>query len=208
MPDSKLSVVDNGVVIPATPSLPPVGPPWAVISISRFDVSKNSAFLIEIIQELFVRKRLGEFVFHVVGDGPDREKLVALAGDLGFSEILFCPGATLVPHDMFAGALCYLSTSKWEGLPLAVLEAMAHGLPVVATDVVGNRDVVFNGQTGFLYPEGDAESAVASLICLSEDAERRYAMGQRARAFVTEAHNVQRMAERTYQILRDACRDF
>lgn len=207
MPDSKLSVVENGVVIPATSSLPPVGPPWTVISISRFDLSKNSMFLLKILQELFEKERLHEFVFHVVGEGPDREKLLALAGDSGFSERIFCPGATLAPHATFAGALCYLSTSKWEGLPLAVLEAMAHGLPVVATDVVGNRDLVFSGQTGFLYPEGDAKSAVSSLIWLSENPEQREAIGQHARNFVTEAHDVQRMGERTFQILRDVCRN-
>lgn len=207
MPDSKLSVVDNGVMIPAKPSLSPVGPPWAVISFSRFDIQKNSIFLLDILQELLAQRRLHEFVFHVVGEGPGREKLIALAGDSGFSERIFCPGATLAPHDSFAGALCYLSTSKWEGLPLAVLEAMAHGLPVVATDVVGNRDVVFSGQTGFLYPDGDAKSAASSLIWLSENPERRTGIGQRARNFVTEAHDVQRMAERTFQILREVCRD-
>lgn len=207
MPDSKLSVVENGVVIPAAPSLPPVGPPWAVISFTRFDIQKNSIFLLEILQELLAQGRLHEFVFHVVGEGPDRERLIALAGDLGFSERIFCPGATLAPHGTFAGALCYLSTSKWEGLPLAVLEAMAHGLPVVATDVVGNRDVVSNGQTGFLYPEGDAKSAASSLIWLSENPEQRAAIGQHGRNFVAEAHSVQRMAAQTFQILREVCRN-
>jgi len=207
MPDSKLAVVDNGVVIPICETLPPVGPPWTVISFSRFDIQKNSMFVAEIAQELQVQGRLDEFVFHVVGDGTDREKLLALASESGFSENIFCPGSTLARHDMFAGALCYLSTSKWEGLPLAVLEAMAHGLPVVATDVVGNRDAVSSGKTGFLYPEGDAKSAAASLLFLSEDVELRTSIGKRARKFVSEEHDVQRMAERTFQILRDVYRN-
>jgi len=207
MPESKLDVVDNGVVIPISEALPAVGPPWAVISFSRFDIQKNSMVIVEIAQELRAQGRLDEFVFHVVGDGPDREKLLALASESGFSEKIFCPGATLAPHDTFAGALCYLSTSKWEGLPLAVLEAMAHGLPVVATDVVGNRDAVSSGETGFLYPEGDPKSAASSLIFLSENAERRTAIGKCARKFVVEAHDVQRMAERTFQILRDVHRN-
>jgi glycosyltransferase involved in cell wall biosynthesis len=206
VPEPKISVINNGVVIPEECVTPAYGPPWPVISFSRFDFSKNSIFLKNIVQELWKIGRLDDFVFYVIGDGKDRDALIDFAFKNDFSRIIICPGQSSSPHDAFEGALCYLSTSRWEGLPLSVLEAMAHGLPVVATDVVGNRDAVIDGQSGLLYPEGEECRAVKALLEIADaPVERRIAMGKFGRKLVVETHDVRKMASNTFQVLRESC---
>ena len=169
---------------------------------SRFDYQKNSEFLIDILESLRRLGRLDDFRIVAVGDGAGRIGLETLARERGLADFLHCPGASPEPHVFFAGALCGLSTSRWEGMPLAVLEAMAHGLPAVATDVVGNRDAVRHGETGFLYPEGEAEAAAAALCRLADEPDLRRNMGERAGGYVRRRHDARKMADRTLELLR------
>lgn len=203
IPEHKISIINNGVVIPKECASPALSPPWPIISFSRFDFQKNSLFILNIVQHLRRIGRLGDFIFYVVGDGNDRDILKDLANKEDFTRVIICPGHSSCPHEAFEGALCYLSTSRWEGLPLSVLEAMAHALPVVATDVVGNRDAVIDGQSGLLYPEGDGYLAAKALLYIADASiERRVAMGKYGRKVVVENHDVRKMADSTYSILR------
>ncbi|MDR2726961.1 MAG: glycosyltransferase, partial [Deltaproteobacteria bacterium] len=204
MPAAKLRLVVNGVGIPATAAGEPAGPPFRVISMSRFTYQKHSEFLVEIAQALRQRGRLGDFRFILVGDGPGRSGLMADAEARGLAGSLECPGASLEPHTFFAGAFCYLSTSRWEGMSLGVLEALAHGLPAVVTDVVGNRDAVSDNETGFLYPEGDADAAASALCRLADDPDLRRTLGARAREHARQRHDARKMAADTLALLRDA----
>jgi len=145
---------------------------------------------------------LGDFRCIAVGDGPDRADVMAAATTHGLADSLECPGASPDPHSFFAGALCYLSTSRWEGMPLGVLEAMSHGLPAVVTDVAGNRDAVINGKTGFLYPEEDADAAASALCRLADDPGLRRTMGEQAREYTRQHHDVRKMAADILELLR------
>ena len=202
--EKKLCLVENGVVIPKSNTPFASFSPFNVISISRFDYQKNSIFLLDIFKALKKAGRLADFHFIVVGDGPERNKLVNAARSAGFETNLNCVGATENPSIYFTSALCYISTSRWEGMPLAVLEAMAHGVPVVATNVVGNKDVVKNGQNGFLYSEKDEDAAAAALIKLAKNIHLRNYLGAEAQKYTTKYHSVLTMVDRTMNVLRDA----
>lgn len=204
MPASKLRVIENGVAIPKF-SGEVLEPPYRVISISRFDIQKNSEFIIDILSALREQKRLKDFCFVIVGIGPGKTHIENLAQQYGFERNLHCVGATLDPGRYFRGALAYLSTSRWEGMPLAVLEAMAHGLPTVVTDVVGNRDVVENEKTGFLYEEGDAVAAAQSLCQLVDFPDIQKEITKNAHSYVREKHDISTMSSKTYAILENLC---
>jgi glycosyltransferase involved in cell wall biosynthesis len=198
----KLHLIPNGVEIPAAAAADAPGPPFSVISISRFDYQKNSGFLLNIAESLRQRGRLGDFRFLVIGDGQDRTGVMAAVKAGGLSGNVECPGASPEPQAYFAGALCCLSTSRWEGMPLAVLEAMAHAVPAVVTDVVGNRDAVMHNETGVLYPEGDADAAASALCRLADETHLRGTLGKRAREYVRQRHDVRTMAAGTFALLR------
>lgn len=85
-------------------------------------------------------------------------------------------------------------TSSWEGMPIAMLEAMALGLPVVATDVVGNRDLVRPGETG--YVARDVEEFLKALQKLAETPALRRKMGDAARAAVIQEYDQDQLAKR------------
>lgn len=204
MPDAKLRCIPNGVALPDAWEREATGPPWPVVAVSRFDYAKNSEFLVPILEALRRKGRLEDFRFILIGDGPGRQALASLLDAGGLAAAVRFEGARACPHIFFKGALCCLSTSRWEGMPLALLEAMAHGLPAVATDVTGNRDAVLDGENGFLYPEGAADTA-ADIVCrLADEPELRKALAVQARGFVAHRHDVHGMADATYAVLREA----
>jgi len=85
----------------------------------------------------------------------------------------------------------YIQTSRWEGLPVAVIEAMAAGLPVVATNVVGNRDLVVNGENGWLAE--DRDDFIARLLPLIEARAERQRLGEKAKAFARAHYSLDTM---------------
>ena len=85
-------------------------------------------------------------------------------------------------------------------MPLAVLEAMAAGLPVIATDVVGNKDVVDNGKTGVLYNPSRPQEAVAYLTGLANDGQRWQALSCAARDKAQRDYSAERMAKQTAKL--------
>ncbi|MDR3358445.1 MAG: glycosyltransferase family 4 protein [Desulfovibrio sp.] len=211
MPRSKLRLIPNGVVIPDEKRGGrddfTASPPYAVVTFSRFDYQKNSPVLLDVLYALKDIGRLDDFRVTAVGDGSDRQGMLDAAKGTALEDALRCPGASDAPYSFFAGALCYLSTSRWEGMPLSILEAMAHGLPVIASDVVGNRDVVRDGETGLVYPEGDVRTAAALLCRLADDHDMCRVMGDNARAYVLRNHPVGKMAAQTFAILQDVSQD-
>jgi glycosyltransferase involved in cell wall biosynthesis len=96
----------------------------------------------------------------------------------------------------------FVLSSVYEGLPYVVLEAMLLELPVVATDVVGNRDTVVDGETGVLVPPQQPKALAAAVLELAHDPERRRAMGRRGAQVVRERHAIAGMVAATQQVYR------
>lgn len=123
-----------------------------VLSISRFDYQKNMQ------ESLNIAKKISKMIFIWVGDGTDRAELENLCLKENINNVFFTGFVNNV-KDYIAASDIVLSTSRWEGLSLGLLEAMSAGLPVVASDVTGNRDAVQHGYNGYLYPLGNIEQA-------------------------------------------------
>lgn len=131
----------------------------------------------------------------VAGDGPQRAASVAAARELGLGDRVRHLGYREDLPELLAAADALVHvTSAWEGLPYAVLEAMASGLPVVATGAGGTPEAVVNGETGYLVPVGDEVALAAALGRLRADPMQARQMGDkgraRQRAFFTESRMV------------------
>ncbi|AKT92198.1 glycosyltransferase [Campylobacter gracilis] len=133
-----------------------------VTTISRFDYAKNMSLAYEIAQNF---KDNSDIVFLWLGDGDDRAKFESMAQKDGVN-IIFTGFTDEVPAYLSATDI-YLSTSRWEGLPYALIEAQSLGIPVVATNVVGNNEVVENGKSGFLFE--NAQQACRDIEILLND---------------------------------------
>ncbi len=159
----------------------------------------------------------------LIGDGPERESLEMFRYECRIEDrVHFLGNRRDVPQLLKIAELLWLP-SAFEGLPNAILEAMATGLPVVATDIPGNRDLVRHGQTGFLVPTGAAaplsmkvNKTVARGLAkftldLLESSELATTLGQNARRIAKTEYSVARMVEshiQLYQRLLMVCSSY
>ena len=138
----------------------------------------------------------------VIGDGPERPRLRALAASLGIEDRVRFPGFILEASRLLPAVDLYVSASRKEGLPLAILEAMACKLPVAATRVPGHVDVVEPGVTGLLVAPDDHQALGRAMGDLLAAPRGRAAMGQAGRRRVEERFSASRMAEETAELYR------
>lgn len=157
-----------------------------VLCVARLVPTKNIALVVEVADQLRDHPALPTFV--VVGNGPESDRLAREIDNRGLAGRVMLGGA-LYGADLRAAydaADVLLSTSDYEGFGLTVVEAMAAGLPVVATAVGGVTDLVVHGETGFLAPRGDAAALAGAVARLIDDAALRVRMATGARARARE----------------------
>jgi glycosyltransferase involved in cell wall biosynthesis len=139
----------------------------------------------------------------IVGAGPLRAQLQKQAEALGLSpSTVEFRGSIADMASVYADADICVLTSDYEGTPNVLLEAMASGLPVVATKVGGVPEILRPGENGFMVEPGDEDGLYAALDRLINDAQLRMRMGQKARAFVEANHALDRLPT-TLQALYD-----
>ncbi|MFC3123605.1 glycosyltransferase family 4 protein [Pseudoroseomonas globiformis] len=142
--------------------------------------------------------------FRIIGDGPLGPALRARVEELGMtSRFSFLGG--LSHHaalSALAGSRCMVLPSLWEGLPMAVIEAMHLGLPVVATDMPGLREMILPGKTGDLVPSGDARAFAASLVSLLADDAGLRTLGDAARRRAADLFSLDAQLDRHLALYR------
>lgn len=199
----KLHIIANGVEIPPRRAAPRrrSGAP-VIIAVTRLERQKNPEQLLEIADQL--RQRLeGNFSLWIVGDGALLQHCRQLATKRGLADIIQFRGAVDDVRSLLRQADVFLSTSHWEGLPLAPLEAMSEGLPCVLSDVAGHRDLPHSEQWGFLFPPQRSEEAAARLQQLLSDSRQCGRIAESAHEFVRNNYNVRIMAQETTQLYED-----
>jgi len=129
----------------------------------------------------------------IVGDGPLRAAVERhIDRNMLRGRVLLAGMRYNVP-DLLAASDVFVLASRWEGLPLTIIEAMMAGLPVVATNVGGVTELVEHGVTGIIVPPGNAEALAMAIRQLLEDADLRRRMGQAGRQHALEKFTVDRM---------------
>ena len=133
----------------------------------------------------------------IVGSGPEEQRLAALAAQLGIADRVLFAGHQRDVYPWLAALDIFVLSSDWEGMSNALLEAMAVGLPVVATATGGTPDVVVDGETGTLVPPGDTPALARAIQSLLLDPELRERMGQAGQRRVVEHFSAAQMVART-----------
>lgn len=165
-------------------------------TVGRIEAQKNPLALIDRLAPFAASGRALRLVW--IGDGSMREELCAQAKQVGVAMPLVVDGWRSDASLRLAGLDVFLLPSRFEGLPLALLEAMHAGLPVVASAADGIKDAVQNGRTGFLC-RSDAEWHDA-LALLLEDQDLRLSLGEAARSLAQERFSAQAMANATIAV--------
>jgi glycosyltransferase involved in cell wall biosynthesis len=172
------------------------------LAVGRFEVAKDYPTMLQAFA--MVRDREPKAVLLLVGRGSLQQETEALVGKLGLGDSVRFLG---VRHDvpmLMSAADAYVMSSAWEGMPMVLLEAAAASLPIVATRVGGNDEVVQEGETGFLVPPGDAEALAKTMIRMMQlSSNQRRAMGARGREHVRKQYGLDRVAERWESLYRE-----
>lgn len=157
-----------------------------------------------------VRQHVPDAVLHIVGGGPLGVELRALADRLGILGSVRFHGHQQTVLPFLQSSQLFVLSSYIEGLSNTLLEAMAVGLPVVATQISGSEDVVRMGENGLLVPPGDAEALAEAIVTILRDPARAAAMGRRSRQLVEQRCGLAHVADnyvRLYtQIVQDGAR--
>lgn len=141
-----------------------------------------------------LRTRMLDFAVIVAGEGPLRPQLEAQVDAEGLADIFYFLGWVDEAAVSLLPALdVFVQPSRWEAMSIVILEAMAAGLPVVATDVGDNKRVIVDKSTGFVVPPSDEREFADKLEILIQDAELRDRMGKEASRVLQESYSEKRM---------------
>ena len=181
-----------------------VDPVFRILFVGRLHKQKNVAMLLRVLADLRERTTTPMHV-DIVGDGPLRKQLAHLAQALGLAPQVvwhrWCGKEQVA--SMYQRASCFVNPSFYEGMPNTVLEAMASGLPVVASDIGGHSELVVSGVTGFLFDLAKPDELRGSLIKLSQSSELRRTLGAAARRAALARHSWVRVAASYVDLLEE-----
>ncbi len=203
--DLRAVVVENFAPLKAGPG--PVahdGPP-VIGSIGRLHRNKGYDVLLK-AAEILKGRGIG-FHLTLAGDGPERAALEALSASLGLGDLVAFPGWMDSPVEVLKTLDLFVLSSRIEPFGLVVIEAMAYGTPVVATDIDGPRDILAGGQLGRLAPKDDPEALAAAIAAALADPAGALAMAKLAQASALERYSLKaggaRLAAALSPLLKD-----
>ena len=165
-----------------------------VVFSGRLDPQKNPDLLLEASALAMAVPGAPRMRVRFLGDGPLASSLEERARALGLEDrVRFLGRVNDVPRHL-AEADIFVLPSLSEGISNALLEALAHGVPAIATDIPGNRDLIEDGRTGILVPSGDAPALSGALLRLAVDRALRQALGRGGRHLVEDRFDLRKVA--------------
>lgn len=201
VPRARITVIANGVDVdrfaapaPDRARLGIAGAAPVIGSVGCLAARKDQGTLLEALARL--RARGVAFEAAIVGDGPDRDRLVAHTHALGLDGAVHFLGERSDVERLLPAMDVFVLSSREEGIPNALLEAMAAGRPAVATAVGGTPEVLADGRTGWLVPPQDPAALAAALAEALEHPDEARRRGDAARADMRERRSIDAMARR------------
>jgi len=212
VPGDRIEQIFNGVDTerfrPAPARTPIAGCPfegddvWLVGTVGRMDPVKDQtnlalAFVRAIQQDSTARRRMR---LVVVGEGPLRTAVEAILEAGGVRDMAWFAGERHDVPEIMRGLDCFVLPSRAEGVSNTLLEAMACGLPVVATRVGANPELVVEGTTGTLVPPGDSGALAAGMLATLANPSAAATRGRAGRARVEQRFSLERMVDRYHEL--------
>ena len=197
--------VDSGRFVPEARSRRELAPAGflddasvVIGTVGRLAEVKNQLSLVEAFARLVddAPERRATLRLLLVGDGPLRDTLRAAVSDKGIEDLVWMPGDRSDVPDLLAMMDVFVLPSLAEGISNTVLEAMASGLPVVATNTGGNPELVSDDINGYLVPVNDSAALASRLQLMLDDLERTRALGAQGREIVHQTFNWDRTVDR------------
>jgi glycosyltransferase involved in cell wall biosynthesis len=154
-----------------------------IIFVGRLIPNKGLEYLVR-AAKILVDEKLKRLKFKIVGDGPYRQQLEKLVAKNGLSTYFEFLGRVQRVSDVLRKGGIFVRPSLTEGMPLTVLEAMASGLPIIATNVGGTSEIIIHNETGILIEPGNVKQLAEALKYLIESPPEALRLGQNARTFI------------------------
>ena len=207
----KIVVIPNAATFPLPEREPCLEPPdipqgkRMLLAVGRLDAQKGFDLLIATFQRL--AEEFPDWMLVILGEGPDRAALEQQVRSVGLVDRIRLPGRAGNVGRWYAAADLYVMSSRFEGFPNTLVEAMAHGLPAVSFDCdTGPRDIVRHGVDGLLVPAGDTDALEGALHGMMADPSLRHRFAQRA-VEARERFSIEKIAamwEALFEELRSA----
>lgn len=206
VPQPKAQVVPNGIAVESfTPASAPMrerlhrmlgltGEHTLIGNVGRLNWAKDQVGLIHAFRHLHAQRTDTALV--LIGDGELRGRLEREAEQEGVRDSVHFLGDRTDVHELLQGLDLFVLSSLSEGYSMALLEACAVALPIVATDVGGNAEIVRDGSTGQLVPPGNPQILADAILSLLREPQRASACGRAARAWVEQYGSLETMAGR------------
>jgi glycosyltransferase involved in cell wall biosynthesis len=176
--EARITTIHNGMpdIDQALLAHPAKEPPQIIMT-ARFEIQKDHRTLFNALRQL----KDYPWKLKLIGDGPLMDKSKKAAVESGLEERIVFLGSRSDVAEQLAESQIFVLSSHWEGLPRSIIEAMRAGLPIVATDVGGCKELVAPGENGFLFPKNDEGALLKVLKELLLDQKERERLGKESR---------------------------
>jgi glycosyltransferase involved in cell wall biosynthesis len=210
-PADKVSVIPNGLQLDHVPSSMdraakrralgiPEGCP-VIGTVTRLEPQKANDVFLQAVAG--VTRHMPDLVTLIAGDGPQRADLEGMAASLGLTERVRFLGWRTDAVELLGILDIFCMSSRWEGCPMVLLEAMAMRCPIVATDIGGVREIVINEETGLLVALDDPEALANAVLHLLGDDAKRERFGEAGRRRVKERFSAEGMLDAYGRLYRN-----
>ncbi len=169
---------------------------FLILSVIRFNPQKNITAMLEIAQKLSNDKN---YMFILIGDGEEKSSIENKISENKIDNVKLLGYQKNVNEYLHASDL-FLSTSLWEGLPYSLIEATRAGIPIVASDVIGNNEVVFDKHNGYLFQVDDIDSAAHLLKELRDSNKTLETFGKNSKRVFEEYFVLKRMINKLKEV--------
>lgn len=178
---------------------------WIIGTLSRLYPQKAVHLLIDAANQL--KGKIPGLQIAIVGDGPLRAKLQRQIDREGLQDVVYLLGYRDDVLNVYAALDIFVLTSLWEGLPLVLLEAAGLGIPIVATDIPGNRDIINSEKNGLLFESGNVKQLTGQILRLYREDGLSVELAETALQKVKDRFSLEKMLEQTGKVYDNLLND-